>query len=208
MKFVDIKEVLKTKVDGNMTKKDFTAYLKENVKVNKYISLAQKHLIINDMKKIINKEINEIKIEEIDFIHLLYDVSVVFKILFSYTNIEYEKFESSIAHYDMIMESGLYDYIISQCEDDFKRFEDIACRATGISTITLVKNMEVLFGKEPDVKEYEKIKALIDDIDPEKLKILDSIGKQNDPVMTSFLNAFKTEQMKDALKVIGDKSAK
>ena len=113
------------------------------------------------------------------------ELAALFNGLLAYTNVDnnvplqYKIYET----YDVIYQSGMADYILSFCQNDYNRLMKMMERTLEYSNliefVNTVKNM--------DTKEIQKliaeVKTLQQTIDPDTLKNLSTIIQYNDPLM-------------------------
>lgn len=204
VKFTDLHDKLRQKLNGLIGKQDLINWLDANVTVKGYIPIATKSAIIQILGETLNEEIKKMgSVQNLDigYLNMLYDMSVVYDIVFRYTDIVPLHKQRSVENYDVIMESGFYQYVVEKCEKDFNLFCNMCERATGITNVPMMMDMAEIFSKEPNPDDYREIANIVNnDFDPEKLKTILEITKMNDPTMAKVVNGIKTGAIREAIK--------
>lgn len=150
-----------------------------------------------DLKEIfIDKALFEAKLrdEQATTFAVGMEVFLMFDCLLAYTNIEQKiKFEyKNYEIYNLILDSGLYDYIYGFCAKDYDNLRDIAYRA--FSYENLIKLVEVISAVDTenvkdltneiiDFKQNKKYADIISDIK--------EITRFNDPVIAKLSDSLK-----------------
>jgi hypothetical protein len=200
LSFNDLHDKMAQRVNGLISKEDFYMWLNENMETQPYLSIVKKYAVSQafseNLTKSLDKDIDEIGL---DFFYLTYDLNQMFALLFAYTDIVVTSKHRTIANYDLVMQSGLYDYILSCCKDDYKTLVEKCDRVSGIDSLFLV-NSVLKNLRQPSVEEWEQIRDIINnDIDKEKFEIIRDIQEFNDPTMKVIRKSIKEKSAKEAM---------
>lgn len=201
IKFTDLHDKLVQCNTGLISKEQLTSWLDENVKVKKYISLSTKYAIISVFVNNINTIVDDINIEEdLDYLYMTYDINLMFGLLFQYIDIPVISKYRSIENYDLVMESGLYDYLMDKCEKDYRVMVEKCDRLTGINNLSITRELSNIFGNPPSVEDIERIKDLINnEIDVEKLNIIKAIEEYNNPTLKKIIDRAERESVREII---------
>lgn len=189
--FNDLHDKMYQKTSNLISADDFQEWLDNNIDINKYISISKKYAIASVFSDRIFFNMTDLDIfNDIDNIFLQYEIEKIFIILSSYTNINIEDKNRNIQNYDLIMNSGLYDYIENNCRKDCNKLSEIIDKVSGINTLSIMQQFVMFIGKQPSVEDMEKIKDIINnEIDKDKLEILQTVQEYNNPMIK---NAIKS----------------
>lgn len=196
MKFTDLHDKMAQCVNGLVSKDDFYSWLDENIKVKQYLSIANKYAIISMFSDKVNQEINDYldKNNATGYIYMTYDINMMFELLFKYIDMVVLSKNRTIENYDLVMQSGLYDYIISKCGKDYDDLVKKCDRASNIDTMGIIREISNMFVNPPSVEDIEKIKDIINnDIDKEKLEVLKAIEEYNNPTLKKIVDNISKE---------------
>ena len=191
MKFTDLHDKMAQCVNGLISKEDFYSWLDENIKVKSYLSIATKYAIISMFSDRLNQDISYYleKKEATGYIYMMYDINIMFELLFKYIEIIVLSKNRTIENYDLVMQSGLYDYIVDKCGNDYKNLVEKCDRASNIETMGIIRELSNIFVNPPSVEDMEKIKDIINnDIDKEKLQVLKAVEEYNNPTLKKILD--------------------
>lgn len=191
MKFTDLHDKMAQCVNGLISKESFYSWLDENIKVKSYLSIVVKYATISIFSEKVTQEINDYleKKEATGYIYMTYDINLVFELLFKYIDMVVISKNRTIENYDLVMQSGLYEYIISKCGKDYEDLVKKCDRASNIDTMGIIRELSNIFVNPPSVEDIEKIKDIINnDIDKEKLQILKAVEEYNNPTLKKILD--------------------
>ena len=191
MKFTDLHDKMAQCVNGLISKEDFYSWLDENIKVKSYLSIATKYAIISMFSDRLNQDISGYleKKEATGYIYMMYDINIMFELLFKYIEIIVLSKNRTIENYDLVMQSGLYDYIVDKCGNDYKNLVEKCDRASNIETMGIIRELSNIFVNPPSIEDMEKIKDIINnDIDKEKLQVLKAVEEYNNPTLKKILD--------------------
>ena len=199
IKFSDLHDKLNQYVLNLITKKELEQWLKDNIKIKKYLSLVEKYAIIDVFA---DKFIDAIKnTDDINnnAIYIMYDINCMFDLLFKYVDIVVLSKYRTIENYDLIIKSGFYDYILKGCKNDYEELLSKCDRVTGINELSLFRSFEPIINNQPTVEDYERIRDIINnEIDKDKLQILQAVEAYNNPTMNKIVEGISTEALKGA----------
>lgn len=185
--FEDILKILKQKYFNEINDKDFNNYLKNNIIISNYIPISTKYTYIELLKEKLfdeSKAFDSKKdLYDLEYICMEYEIDLVFDILFKYTNIIIADYEKDTENYDLVMSTGLYDFIIACCEKDYKRFIDECDKIININDILTFNSFKDIFNNIPNENEAKNIVEAINNIDTDKLELLKEIQKYNNSTL-------------------------
>lgn len=191
IKFTDLHDKLVAYNTKLINKEQLEKWLDENIEVKKYISLSTKYAIISVFVDNFNVSIGD-KIDsgdDMDYLYMTYDINLMFSLLFQYIDIPVVSKYRTIDNYDLIIESGFYDYLLDRCGKDYKILVEKCDRITGINNLIIVKELTNIFGNPPSVDDIERIKDLINnEIDIDKLNIIKAIEEYNNPNLKKIID--------------------
>lgn len=178
--------------DGNFNSSDII--------VRNYIPFAEKFSTIKRLSDNINESINELVNNEnfgYDYIFMKYEINKYFILFSKYTNIIIKNEDMTLNNYDILMSSGVFDYVNSICEKDYKDFSNLCDRVTGIDNLSITRQLSNLLTTDVVSKNLRSIKRSIDGISKDKLNILKNIHEFNNPlykeIFDNAINSAKKE---------------
>lgn len=190
--FTDIHDRLTSYKLGLTTKEETEAWLDEVLEVRDYINITEKFAIINIFRQ--NFEIdfltfdNGQKTLEKEFIALNFTIRLFFDLMLHYTNVYVLDKYKTDENYNLVISSGFYDMLLNICREDYKLLEKYCKETIDLNNISLYKLLETLVLSAPTVEDAEKIKDMINDIDKDKLEILESVQKYNNAYLDEMMN--------------------
>lgn len=207
MTFNDLKDKMTQVSLSLITIEDFYGWLDENISVKKYIPIVNKYAIVRMFSNNFVEDLNnEIIKEEVsmDYIYLTYDINLMFSILFEYIDVFVFGKDRTTSNYDLVVNSGLYSYIIKKCEEDYKKFEDICKLMSGVNDVNIMNMFTSLINSNLDNSKLEEAKDIVNNIDKEKLEILKVVEQYNNPVIKKAIDNISKESMKKNIKKDGE----
>lgn len=124
----------------------------------------------------------------------LYDLTYLFEIfsvlivLFAYTNINIVEEEMTDENYDVVMASGLVDYIKSKCAKDYQLFREMMSKSLEFKSYQSIKKFAISL----DLGTLETISnqtgKMFNDVDVEKLSLIKDIVEFNNPALKNVQN--------------------
>ena len=179
---------------------DFSEYLKKNIQVQSYIPLGKKTAYIDIFARnftlVLENLLNDGMSTMADVL-MEYELRKVCDIMFRYTNIDFDILYQNNMEYDLIMQSGLYTYVISIAGKDYNILCDYLDTAVGIRDLSIISQMNATI-KFPD---FEKVNETIDKLkylDDDKLDKLYHIIDMNDPLTKEVANVVKFTAIREA----------
>lgn len=178
----------------NDTIEDFVEFLNGNVNVESYIPIGRKTAIMDIFSRnfsIVIENILNDKFATLSELYMEYEMRKIFDILLKYIDVEFDMTYQNNMEYDLIMQSGLYDYIINVSYADYHKFCEYLDYVVGIRDISILD----LFNKKlntPTVDDVEKMVSKIENIDKNKIDKLMKIVEMNDPLTTAVRDIIKS----------------
>lgn len=180
---------------------DFNKWVNENIKIKSYMDIKTKCLIVSMATERFNSEMTfEDENTFRDECYKTFELSLVFDILFAYTDIVVPSNYRNEETYDKIVDSLFYIYILDICGRDYEKMKYMYERQTGINNISTVFALADIFGLNVKVEDVEKMRDIInEEVDGDKLKSLVEISRMNDPIMAKVVDRIEKEAVKDVL---------
>lgn len=130
-----------------------------------------------------------------------FDIALLFDCLLSYANIDTGSItqeEKNYENYDILNESGLADYILSFCANDYRKLESMAERV--ISYENLISLMDSLnnFDSEALEKLTDKYDDFMKNTDPQLIHDMSTILMANDDTVANVVGAMIEESVDKA----------
>jgi hypothetical protein len=194
MTFNDLYDKLNAYSLKLMSKDDFHKFLEENLTINTYIPVIQKYALVGIVGKIYK---NSVKVEEnsedfsAEYIYMRYEVIKMFNLLFKYIDMVVPVEKQTLKDYDLVMESGLYDFIESRCHNDYQYLSNMCDKISGVDNLLLVHEFIHEIGDRFSVENMKEIRKELSKLDMRKLKLLESVAQFNDPITAEVANALK-----------------
>lgn len=189
---------------------EFSEYLKRNVEVQSYIPLGKKTAYIDIFSRnfslVLENLLND-GVSTMADVLMEYELRKVCDIMFRYTNIDFDILYQNNMEYDLIMQSGLYTYVIGIAGKDYNVLCDYLDTAVGIRDLSIISQMNTTI-KFPD---FDKVNETIDKLkylDDDKLNKLYHIIDMNDPLTKEVANVVKFTAIREASKSTKDDEQK
>lgn len=194
IEFCTVFECCLNKIHGKITEREFKKFLKNNVQVDKYISLSTKQSLLDTF--------HDIGIVDNGLYDLtgLFEIHSILIVLFSYTNINIVDEELTEQNYNVVMESGLVDYIKNQCGEDYRLFLDMVNRTFIFKCYQMSKQFLTLTDIETLEEVVNQTGRMFNEMDNEKLSLIKEVVEFNDPSLQTVKNtlySIKQEDMRD-----------
>lgn len=205
MTFVELLENLPNKVTDK--------WVKENLKIEKYISIVDKYATAKILSKIIldlAENINYNDSIETNYIYIKYDIYSTLTILCKYINVEIEDIDKTSVNYDKVFSSGLFDVVMKYCQTDYNRSKEIVDRIVGIEDISIYRELGRIMNSDAYFERLKKSQKILNGISLKKYETLEKINEINNPLVTQIANMVKTTSLEEAKKrqQEADKNAK
>lgn len=189
--FTDVHDKLTLYKLGLIKKEDVEAWLNDVLEVRDYMSVTEKYAVINIFRQ--NFEVdfltfdNGYKTLEKEFISMQFTIRLFFDLMLRYTNIfVLDKYKTD-TNYDLVVSTGFYDMLFNLCKDDYLLLETYCKEAIDLSNNSLYKLLESLVMSAPTVEDAEKVKDMLNDIDKDKLEILEAVQKYNNAYLDDMI---------------------
>lgn len=171
-----------------ISRNDFYAWLDENILPKAYIPIKIKYSIISNISEKVMADISFISEENRDIkeFYMNYDINSTIIILLSYTDIEYKKNNLTSENYDLMHNSGFYNYMMRFCKRDYIEFKNKCDLANGIESIRVWYDLNKNLMNLPSAKDFDKslnkVKKMFNDPDfDDTLNNLLKIEMMNNP---------------------------
>jgi len=200
--FTDLHDKMVQVTTGLITKTGFKEWLNATIDVKPYLSIVSKYAIINVFASTFkNKAFNQgdNKKIDLDLVYLEYDISMVFDLMFYYTNIIALPSDKTTKNYDLVKQSGLYNFINSKCNDDYSETLEKCDRLTGIHNVSMMNEILNALGTYPSTEDIETMKNTINEIDGTKLSLLKEIEVYNNPTLKKLVDIVNEEATKEEM---------
>ena len=129
---------------------------------------------------------------------MLYDITVLFDVVFQYVNIEMTAEQKSVEVYDFCMNSGFYKYLTDRIGDDANKFVDMFEKTSGITNLNISIMIRNAVNSNITGADIEELKSVIKGITPKKLEKMNEFMAYNNPAMNNMLDNIKKVAMEDA----------
>lgn len=199
MNFNDLHDKVAQYNTGLIEKEEIEKWLSENIKFETYIPIAKKYSLIHKINEQFSKEVSSIieeKKDDIEIIYLIYDLTILFDVIFRYTNVVVEKDKRTVENYDFIVNSGVYDYFIKSIGADVFRFISIFERSSGINEINVTSIISGAISKNIKTEDIENLRNLFKGLSAKKIDAINKFAEFNNPAMKNLLDNVKIEAMK------------
>lgn len=166
----------------NAKNQEALADLKSKLIIKKFLPLYQKDLVVT--KTFLSMSVDD---AESSGAAIALEIALLFNVLLAYTNIDINvplDMQNS-AYYDMLIMSGIADHVLSYCKEDYERTEKIAMNMISFENLkTLVATLSKMdtASIEGLTREFKRFTL---ETNPESLRNLADIMRQNDPLYTS-----------------------
>lgn len=177
-------------MDKSIKLKEIISCIKDNkevfrlIKTRPYIPIMEKDIICRKymLEKSLKEETNE------DPVSLSIELEILwkFEIVFKYTNVEVEEDDKTFENYDLLMSSGVFDFISKKCSYDMKKIGDLIKNACGVSDMIVVTQILKSANGTDIKKSIEEFKNVVGD-----KNIVDGISKIlafNDPAINQAIH--------------------
>lgn len=201
IKFKDLLSKIDSLLDGKINEDEFVTWFRSNLEIRKYIGLEEKLSLVDFYVEKFNADLSYEKEDTVrKESYKLYEISLVFDLLFKYTNIMIPSNYKNSDNYDKVFITPVYRIIHSECEKDYNRLVSMYERKIGINNIELIYTLGEIFGVNQTPEDFEKIKNIInDEINPDKLKDLLALAKMNNPIMGKVVDGIKMDSIKEVM---------
>lgn len=165
--------------------KDSGTWKNPGISIRTYIPMSEKFAAIRHIGAVINKEIDNLLQDKnfgYDYIFLNYEIEKFFTLFEKYTGIKVQDKDKTLPNYDLIMETGAFDYIKELCKEDYYDFSKLCDRVTGVDNMSITRELMSVLTTDVVTKNMNIIKKAINGISKDKLNTLSEIHKFNNPL--------------------------
>lgn len=195
MTFVELLEKLPNKVTDK--------WIKENLKIEKYIPIVDKYATTKILSKVIldlAENINYNDSLETNYIYIKYDIYTTLTIFCKYINIDIEDVDKTSANYDIIFSSGLFDGIMKYCQTDYNRSKEIVDRIVGIEDISIYRELGRIMNSDTYFERLKKTQKILNGISFKKYETLEKISEINNPLVAQIADMARNASLEEAKK--------
>lgn len=171
-----------------ITKDEFQTWLKANLPVKSCLSLIQQYAVIEAVKSQYDDFIKQSAATDnkddygTTYYSMMYDVYSTLIILGFYTGAYVKSKNLNMKEYDLVMSTGLYDYVMDNggrsIEETFKKCE----RVTGIDNYFLIRDFVNQFVQGYSPEKAKAVRQELNKLDLRKLQLMKDVSKYNSPV--------------------------
>lgn len=179
----------------------FLQYVADNVEVYSYITMGRKYAIIDIFNAGFSFTIEQmLSVKDFNFSDVLmeYEMKKMFDIFFQYTDLHFDYKYYNCMEYDLIIQSGFYDFVNQFAYADYKKLCKDLDTVTGIRDISIINTFNHTLGNMPSVEDMQKMRKEIENLDTEKLNQINNILAMNDPTTKAVADAIKESAAKEA----------
>lgn len=160
--------------------------IKHNLVVKEYMPIRQKELCLR--KALIDMRADEALPYTCS---VLYEIAILFDGLLGYVvnlNPDIDAFYKDGDFYDLLWLSGIIDYILGFCKEDYERLKRMADRMISFDNLKEITNGIQLTSPEQIDRLTNEFKRFTIETNPEILKSIGKILENNDPLLTEIKN--------------------
>lgn len=178
---------------GEATEEQFQEFLSE-LSVKKYLPLEEKAKLMTSL--VLNLVYTPHFISEMAAVDL--EFRKLFYCLLAYTNIDttsVDAYPLEFETYDLIIETGVYDYIYSECQQDYQRLEKMIDHAMSFdSMLQVVSNMGQI-DTDAMHQQMQEAQSFINQMSKEDKELLASIGTVGDPLVADIAKLVRENKL-------------
>lgn len=202
IKFTDLHDKMTQLSTSLITKEKFLAWCEENVEIKKYIPIAKKYIIAELFSKKVQEYIeNSSGLDNLDaqLLYIQYDIGLLFDVLFCYADISVDVKHRTDANYDLVFESGFYDFMKEKCGEDYRRTEKICEKVSGINDFNVVSMIVGTLDANVTPEKMKEMTDVINSLDKNNLELLQNIGTTN-PIFEKAIKKMEEEARTEVMK--------
>ena len=154
----------------------------QKLNIKSYLPLERKSQILISI--IMNVVYTEGFVSELATVDL--ELRKLFRCLLAYTDMDMNSVDAypiDFSTYDIFIESGLYDYILSICEKDYKRLEALLTQALSFESVMQVSMNMAQMNPEQMALDMKEAKKFMDGFSSQDLEHLANIATLTDPLV-------------------------
>lgn len=200
MKITDIMDKYKQRDLGLLSDEQLEKQLSDELVIHTYISLSRKCAYLHNLNEKFASQIETYLKDDsdVELIYMLYEITVLFDVVFQYVNIEMTAKQKSVEVYDFCMNSGFYKYLTDRIGDDANKFVDMFEKTSGITNLNISIMIRNAVNSNITGADIEELKSVIKGITPKKMEKMNEFMAYNNPAMNSMLDNIKKVAMEDA----------
>lgn len=191
MNIMTYKELRKNML--NMDKKDFTKYLEDNLIIKRYLPIGQKNVIIDvcshEATNIIESRLED-GYSNLTDIYIDIEMIKLFDFMFRYINVDFDVTYRSYSEYDLIMQSGFYNYVMFYIEKDYNYICKIFDKVVGLDQLSLFELLNNKL-KTPNEESINELISTLDKIKNTDLTKFEHLLELNDPLNAKVTNIIR-----------------
>lgn len=177
----------------NMDKKDFTKYLEDNLIIKRYLPIGQKNVIIDvcshEATNIIESRLED-GYSNLTDIYIDIEMIKIFDFMFRYINVDFDVTYRSYSEYDLIMQSGFYNYVMFYIEKDYNYICKIFDKVVGLDQLSLFELLNNKL-KTPNEESINELISTLDKIKNTDLTKFEHLLELNDPLNAKVTNIIR-----------------
>ena len=177
----EIVKFLEKYIKKETSEEAFDLFIKK-LNIKPYLPLERKSQILISI--IMNVVYTEGFVSELATIDL--ELRKLFRCLLAYTDMDMNSVDAypiDFSTYDIFIESGLYDYILSICEKDYKRLEALLIQALSFESVMQVSMNMAQMNPEQMALDMKEAKKFMDGFSSQDLEHLANIATLTDPLV-------------------------
>ena len=181
----------------------FLQYVADNVEIYSYITMGRKYAIIDIFNAGFSFTIEQmLTVKDFNFSDVLmeYEMKKMFDIFLQYTDIHFDYKYYNCMEYDLIMQSGFYDFVNNYAHDDYEKLCKDLDTVTGIRDISIINTFNGALGNMPTIEQMQEMRDIVESLDTEKLNQISNIVAMNDPTTKAVADAIRQSAAEDAKK--------
>lgn len=184
---------------GLLSDEQLEKQLSDELIIHTYISLSRKCAYLHNLNEKFAGQIETYLKEDADveLIYMLYEITVLFDVIFQYVNIEMTADQKTVEFYDFCMNSGFYKYLTDRIGDDAKKFVDMFEKTSGIADLNVSIMIRNAVNSNITGADIAELKSVIKGITPKKLDKMNEFMAYNNPAMNSMLDSIKKTAMEE-----------
>ncbi len=199
MNDIEYKELHEHMVSDNPL--DFKLYLQRNISVKPYVSISKKCAYVDiaamNLSHILQEMIDD-KVSSLADMCMYIEMEKLFTGLFMYINVNFNTDYQTYVEYDLIMESGLFEYVMKYAEKDYERFCHDVDIAVGIHDMSIIEAIKQHL-HIPTEEEVNAMTESLKNIDDTKMDKILRISDMNNPTLASFVDGVRKQAAQDAI---------
>lgn len=176
--FLNVYLKCKEVIEGKITNDEFNKFLYEEIEIEQYLPIQIKKSLID-----IFFVRNNMEIQDFSDMSFAFEVYSILGLLLMYTNIDVSAEEMIAENYDIVIQSGLAEYVVDECREDYNRLYNMGINAIIFKNSFVIDSLSHL---TPDnlTNAIDNTRNLIDGMSEDKLRIMKDVLEFNDPHIT------------------------